>query len=107
MEEPVAEAELNGELADGDGVAAPPKKKTRRGSRGGRGRKRPATAAATADRAEANGEPETHEPAPQSEPERKPEQAAKPEPVAEPAGGDWGYVPMSQWEDDLRPGSTE
>ncbi len=107
VEEPVAEAELNGELADGDGVAAPPKKKTRRGSRGGRGRKRPATAAATADRAEANGEPETHEPAPQSEPERKPEQAAKPEPVAEPAGGDWGYVPMSQWEDDLRPGSTE
>ncbi len=31
----------------------------------------------------------------------------EPEPVAEPAGGDWGYVPMSQWEDDLRPGSTE
>jgi len=112
-EEPVVEAELNGEPApDGDAAAAPPKKKTRRGSRGGRGRKRPATAAAKAETngdpsAEPDAEPEAaHEPEPEpvvlmstSEPE--------PEPVAEPAGGDWGYVPMSQWEDDLRPGPTE
>jgi len=90
--EPVVEAaERNGEpTPDGDGAAPTPKKKTRRGSRGGRGRKRPATDKATTGGPEANGEP-----------------GGEPEPVAEPAGGDWGYVPMSQWEDDLRPGSTE
>ena len=116
-EEPVVEPELNGEPApDGDGAATPPKKKTRRGSRGGRGRKRPTTATAAA-KAETNGEPVVEpdtepgtEPALEPEPEpvvlmstREPE----PEPVAETADGDWGYVPMSQWEDDLRPGPTE
>jgi ribonuclease G len=114
-EEPVVKAaELNGEpTPDGDGAAPAPKKKTRRGSRGGRGRKRPATAKATAGGPEANGEP-SGEPGPALEPDhaQEPEPVAlmstsEPEPVAEPAGGDWGYVPMSQWEDDLRPGSTE
>ncbi len=104
VEEPVeavAEAELNGEPApDGDGVAAPPKKKTRRGSRGGRGRKRPASL--TAGRSESNGEPEA-----EVQPEPGPEPLPEPEPVAGPTGGDWGYVPMSQWEDDLRSGSTD
>ncbi len=117
VEEPAVEAELNGEPAP-DTAAAPPKKKTRRGSRGGRGRKRPA--AATADRPEANGEPALEpEPAleqPEAEPELEPEpepvvlmstSEPEPEPVAEPAGGDWGYVPMSQWDDEMRSGSTE
>ena len=50
-------AELNAEPApDGDGVAGPPKKKTRRGSRAA-GPQAPATAAAQAKAAEANGEP--------------------------------------------------
>jgi len=122
LEEPVeAVAEPNGEPApEGDAAPAPPKKKTRRGSRGGRGRKRPAAASA-------NGEPKTEQPAveddspgPEPEPGHEPRPEPEPEPVvlmstsepepepaAEPAGGDWGYVPMSQWEDDLRPGSTE
>jgi ribonuclease G len=104
--EVVAETELNGEPA-GDGVAAPVKKKTRRGSRGGRGRKRPASA--TAAPAEANGEPVAEsEQEPEREPEPEPVAAAVPEPTVEPTGdGEWGYVPMSQWEDDLRPGSTD
>ena len=126
VEEPAVEPELNGEpAADGTGVAAPPKKKTRRGSRGGRGRKRPATAAAKANggpEPEAILEPEpgpvvlmsTSEPEPEAALEPEPEPVVlmstsdpEPEPVAEPADGDWGYVPMSQWEDDLRPGPTE
>jgi ribonuclease G len=105
------EVELNGEPA-GDGVVTPVKKKTRRGSRGGRGRKRPASATTAA----ANGEP-APEPDPlESEPEPEPEPVVlmstsdrEPAPAAaEPAGdGDWGYVPMSQWDDEMRSGSTE
>ncbi len=110
-EEPVeVVAESDGEVDP----AAPPKKKTRRGSRGGKGRKRPASATAAA--AETNGEPE-----PNLEPELEPEAMLEPEsvvlmstsdpepePVAEPTGdGDWGYVPMSQWDDEMRSGSTE
>ena len=99
-----------------DGEAAPPKKKTRRGSRGGRGRKRPVAAADGAPKPDGEPEPEQGrgaepepEPEPAREPAREPEppRVPEPEPVAETAGGDWGYVPMSQWEDDLRPGSTD
>jgi ribonuclease G len=61
-----------------DGAEAPrPKKKTRRGSRGGRGRKKK-TAAAASNSDGANPEPEQPE---------------------EP--GDWEYVPMSEWGDDV------
>jgi ribonuclease G len=67
------------ELTDEDGDApTPAKKRTRRGSRGGRNRrKKTATApVATVDA------PET----------------AKPETAEEPSeNGDWGYTPMSQW----------
>jgi ribonuclease G len=129
-----AEAGTNGQ--------APAKKKTRRGSRGGRNRKRPAGAAAAetngsepaAERepvgeAEGLAEPDTGagaeiapdgEPGPEPTPLPGPELEPEPEPepeeteaqpaavVAEPDGadsedGDWGYVPMSEWGDDLRP----
>ena len=86
-----------------------PKPKTRRGSRGGRNRrKKPAgtgTGAAATDGAEAtevNGRPEptpasTHDgPA---EPEPPAAEPAVPASVAAPA--DTGYVPMSEWLDDL------
>ena len=62
-----------------DGVETPkPKKKTRRGTRGGRGRKKKATPVAAGDAAtaeSAGSEPEAQE--------------------------DWDYVPMSEWADDL------
>jgi ribonuclease G len=82
-----------------DGTEAPrPKKRTRRGSRGGRNRKKK-PASATAE----NGS----EPTAGAEPERRSE--PKPEPVAAAPtqtentaseGADWEYVPMSQWDDD-------
>ena len=161
------EAEAGRPVADGaepaeDG-AAPAKKKTRRGSRGGRNRKRPAGAGAAA--AATNGsdpqaavelpdelsvegptfdEPSFEEPtfeepsfdepelAPDGEPGPEPTPLPGPElddePVPEPEtlepepaavtaevddsgsgsdsaesdGGDWGYVPMSEWGDDLK-----
>ncbi len=106
VDEPVVGGEIEIEVEPNGEVdpAAPAKKKTRRGSRGGRGRKRPAgaTAAGIATEPEANGEPEPEAAVvvAASEPE--------PEPVAEPVGdGDWGYVPMSQWDDEMRSGSTE
>jgi ribonuclease G len=61
--------------------AAPKRKKTRRGSRGGKNRRKRAAAAATTN----GGETE-------------PPAEAEPEPEA-PA--DWGYVPMSEWGDDI------
>jgi ribonuclease G len=104
--------------------AAPAKKKTRRGSRGGKNRrKRTAAAGATngaepapeaeldsesLDEPEALEEPEAAAPEPEPEAEPEPEpapvQAAAPaeEPAADDADEDWGYVPMSEWGDDLR-----
>jgi ribonuclease G len=99
-EELVAEvvSDNGAEALSEDGDETPkPKKRTRRGSRGGRNRKKkPAVATA------GNGS----EPAAVAEPERRSEPA--PEPVAaaptqteKPAseGADWEYVPMSQWDD--------
>jgi ribonuclease G len=64
--------------------APKPKKKTRRGTRGGRNRKKkPATAAQNG--AEASSEPSPEEP--------------------ESANGDFDYVPMSEWGDELETGS--
>ena len=102
-EEPAADA--SGEpAADGQ----PKKKRTRRGSRGGRKRKKPAAASANgagpeseaaeeqAEAAEAEPEPLEAEPEPLEAPELEPE----PSPNGEPAE-EWGYVPMSEWADDL------
>ena len=140
---------VDGTQATENGLA-PAKKKTRRGSRGGRNRKRPAGAGAAAaatngsePRADAqlddepqafaepelapDGEPSFEEPSfeepsfeptpllgpepdaePVPEPELEPETIV-PEPAAVTAeaddadseNGDWGYVPMSEWGDDL------
>jgi predicted RNA-binding protein with TRAM domain len=106
--------------------AAPVKKKTRRGSRGGKNRRKRTAAAGTGangaqtdvaqteiaqtDLAETNGEA-----APAEQPEEAVEAAAPheepvaviPEPVSEAAKNgdpdeDWGYVPMSEWGDELK-----
>jgi ribonuclease G len=124
---------LDGAAEDG---ALPVKKKTRRGSRGGKNRKRPAGAAANAaanGATAANGDQPAHE-GDSDEAEEAPETRAAPhaesvaeldsalqeehEPVREaesaPAvvaatgedeessSDEWGYVPMSEWGDDLR-----
>jgi ribonuclease G len=70
---------------DADG--APKKKRTRRGSRGGRRRRKPA-----ASPAGSNGAPEVGE----ETPELEPAQASETE-------SDTGYVPMSEWIDDVEP----
>ncbi|HLX19625.1 MAG TPA: Rne/Rng family ribonuclease, partial [Gaiellaceae bacterium] len=72
---------------NGDAPAAPAKKKTRRGSRGGRNRKKKPAGAASTNGAEPTSEP-THEP----------------EAVADTSAAqqeEWGYVPMSEWGDEL------
>jgi hypothetical protein len=75
-DEPVA-----AEAAADTGEAPKPKKKTRRGSRGGRNRKKKPAAAS-----QNGGEP--REPA---------EQSAE----TDSANGDFEYVPMSEWADEL------
>jgi predicted RNA-binding protein with TRAM domain len=73
-----APAEEKQEQAAGEGEPAPAKKRTRRGTRGGRGRKRtPAAAAAEAT-------------------------ADEPSDDGKPAATEWDYVPMSEWEDEVR-----
>jgi len=74
-----AEESVVSEPADGNDAAPQPKKKTRRGSRGGRNRKRKtATPAAATDG---------------TEPQPAHTDSANEE--------DWGYVPMSEWADEL------
>jgi ribonuclease G len=80
VEEPVAEPEPEAEAAE---EPPKPKKKTRRGSRGGRNRKKkPATASQNGAEAAAETEaaPEAEEPA---------------------TNGEFDYVPMSEWADEL------
>ena len=108
-----------------DGSATPAKKRTRRGSRGGKNRrKKPAVAAdgtMTAGAATETLEREETPPAqpdagqrPESDEATEPaaERESEPEPVREPEAeqeapaepspngdGDWTYTPMSQWGD--------
>jgi predicted RNA-binding protein with TRAM domain len=71
-------------------AAAPARKKTRRGSRGGKNRRK-REAAADGAQAETNGaEPEA---------DAAPEPAQETPPQTE--DEDWGYVPMAQWGDDI------
>jgi ribonuclease G len=130
------------ESTDTAGGATPAKKKTRRGSRGGRNRKRPAGAGAAvaatngsepATDAEpgdepdlvaelqpsTNGDPTLDDPSfeepafeePSAETEPPEPETTEPEPApvaakpddADAEDGDWGYVPMSEWGDDLNP----
>jgi ribonuclease G len=77
--------------APADGEDAPvPKKRTRRGSRGGRNRKKKPAAAMNGDD-------------PAAEPESEVESAPKPErePEAASTNGEWEYVPMSEWGDEI------
>jgi ribonuclease G len=105
------------EAEDGDGPTAPAKKRTRRGSRGGKNRrKKPTVAGAAAAtetldpdvQAELGLEPDFHpeadveeEPAAEREPEQEGESPPEPEQPSENGGGDgeWKYTPMSQWGD--------
>jgi ribonuclease G len=85
------------EAKDGDG-ATPARKPTRRGSRGGRNRrKKPAGATATAEATAA-----AVETAPPSEngvePKPKPKESKPKEPEPE-TSGEWKYTPMSEWGD--------
>ena len=69
-----------------------PKKKTRRGSRGGRNRrKKPATASQ-------NGAEGATEPEAPAEPESTPEAESPSD------NGDFEYVPMSEWADEIESG---
>ena len=65
---------------DGSEGAAPTKKRTRRGSRGGRGRKKKTPAAASTE----------------AEAERDATESS-----SENGETNWEYVPMSEWESDL------
>jgi ribonuclease G len=79
---PAAEADEPVAVAETDGAEpAPAKKKTRRGSRGGRGRKKPAAVAAGSDNG-ADAAPEA-------------EAGAEAEPTSD------EYVPMSEWLDEI------
>ena len=119
--EPTAEPEAEAPSENG---AAPAKKKTRRGSRGGKNRrKRTAAAGATngaepaaRDRAGRRGRGASRRPSRSRRLRRRARAGARagaePEPVqarrpgreaaADDADEDWGYVPMSEWGDDLR-----
>ena len=81
----------------GDGAEPPrPKKKTRRGTRGGRGRKKKTAAAVVATGTPGNEEavlPEDEKPSDSVE--------EKPSGTQEEKPSDWEYVPMSKWDDDL------
>jgi len=77
---------------DGD-APAKPKRKTRRGSRGGRRRRKRAAVAE-------NGGPDGVERG-EGEPGDEPEAGERREAQAVATNGDWGYVPMSEWLDEI------
>jgi ribonuclease G len=85
--EPAPAAE--GEEAPPEGEAAPPKKRTRRGSRGGRGRKKKPVGAEASTNGDAPAATATEEP-PQVE-----------EPSTDGDAEEWTYTPMSEWGDDF------
>ena len=101
------ERDLGEAEGDDDGEApAAPKKRTRRGSRGGKNRrKKPVGEAAAVGVAtlEATDEPSANgaEPEALDEPPATPEEAPERDAGAEPADG-WGYTPMSEWGMDER-----
>jgi hypothetical protein len=96
VEEAPAEIEVADEPTSAEAEEAPkPKKKTRRGSRGGRNRKKkPATASQNGAEAAAELEEEAQE--------AEPEPASDPEPAS--ADGNFEYVPMAEWLDEIDSG---
>jgi ribonuclease G len=100
-EEPQATEEPT--TAEASAEAPKPKKKTRRGSRGGKNRKKkPVAASENGAEAAADAEPAT-EPQPEPEPEQQPEREQQREPQSSSDNGDFDYVPMSEWADELEP----
>ncbi|MGZ4336207.1 MAG: Rne/Rng family ribonuclease [Gaiellaceae bacterium] len=96
----LGEADESSDEPAGDGTEPPrPKKKTRRGTRGGRGRKKKTAAAmvatGTGGTEEAAGPTEVEKPADSVE-----EKPADTEDEKKPS--DWEYVPMSEWDDHPR-----
>jgi ribonuclease G len=89
----------------GDGTEPPrPKKKTRRGTRGGRGRKKKTAAAVVAagpDGNEEAGRPEVETPSDSVEEKASGTDEEQPSGTDEEQPTDWEYVPMSKWDDDL------
>jgi ribonuclease G len=96
----------------GENLSEKPKPKTRRGSRGGRNRrKKPPGAGTGAGPAAVNGQPEATQPDGVEAPPDEPDLPAIAEPAppatvaaavtADPTPADTGYVPMSEWLDDL------
>jgi hypothetical protein len=88
--------------ADGVGGGEPkPKKKTRRGTRGGRKRRKPATTAMNGDGGDGAG-PEAEAPGEEEPAPEEPRPTEVPEPVSSNgASDDWEYVPMSEWLDEI------
>jgi hypothetical protein len=87
---------------NGDAPAVPVKKKTRRGSRGGKNRRKRTAAGAGAGAstgASAATSENGSEPAPETEP--APEAEREPEPEAAAQEEEWGYVPMAEWGDEF------
>jgi ribonuclease G len=94
-QEPAAE----GEATDG-GEAPAPKKRTRRGSRGGRNRKKKPAGATNGSGPESDAELEP-EPEPEPELEAELDPVPEPEPELASTNGEWEYVPMSEWVDEI------
>jgi ribonuclease E len=87
LDEPGRESSASPTTLAADAEAPKPKKKTRRGSRGGKNRKKkPAATSENGSEAAADAEP-------------APEPAAETESPSE--NGDFDYVPMSEWGDEL------
>jgi len=92
------------EAEDGDGPTTP-KKRTRRGSRGGKTRrKKPVVAGTATETLDPEVEPDLVaepgvEPSPEPEPEQERESRPEPEQPSENGSGEWTYTPMSQWGD--------
>jgi ribonuclease G len=94
-EDEVDEAGPTVEAPSGNGAPSVAKKKTRRGSRGGKNRRKRTAAAAAGSNGAESTEAVATEPAPV-------EAIATEEPSTNGAPEeDWGYVPMSEWVDEL------
>ena len=92
--EPAEPEVAEAEAADGAEALAPAKKKTRRGSRGGRNRKKKPAAAQNGD------QPAASELEVEAEREPEPEQREAPSTNGD-SEGNFDYVPMSEWLDEI------
>jgi hypothetical protein len=92
-----------------DGVAPAVKKRTRRGTRGGRNRRKPAAAAGNGDVSEADaagergegGDEQPREAVVPRRPSPKVQESGEEQTVEAAPAAPAGYVPMSEWLDDF------